>query len=362
MKIFKVPEQNKNLRIFLKKLVIFTVPVIFGFSGLAFYNYEFDPYGVIKGDMDAQITEPNQHYLKVKYVLNHPYKYDAFLFGSSRVGKIDVSKISDSNRWYNFTYSEALPAEIAEDLKILLDNGVKMKKVLIGLDELSYMIPPDAHETQSLRKPYKNKLNPFLGYLFLKPSFSLLKQINDFDTSRFYTPGTYKVIYKSGSFSPNKKDEFIEEHPQIHAQDPVFESPYWKSYFSENIDYTIENVEKIKQICREHEIKPIFFINPMYAKTYINAVSYDFLSFLDDLSSVTWFYDFSGLNKITTNKFNYYESSHYRPIIGDKIVRTIFKSGNRNKSIVNNDNIDSVLQIKKQELKHVQIQNQHSSL
>ena len=60
-----------------------------------------------------------------------------------------------------------------------------MKKVIIGVDELSYMIPPDAHETQSLRKPYMNKLNPFLGYLFSETIFFIAKANNECDTSSF---------------------------------------------------------------------------------------------------------------------------------------------------------------------------------
>ncbi len=353
---------RKILEYFVKNLLIFTVPVILFFTGVAFYNYEVDPYGVIKGDMDAQITEPNEHYLKMKYILDYPDKYDSFLFGSSRVGKIDVNKISHSDNWYNFAYSEAVPSEIANDLQILLDNNVTIKKVIVGVDELSYLIPEEVHENHSLAKPYMNKLNPFLSYLFLKPSIPLLKQMLSADTSQFYTPGTYNIIYKTGNFSPNKKDEFIEKNPKIHARNPAFESPYWKPYFEEDINGTIKDIEKIKQICLENGIESIFFINPMYKVTYVNAVSYNFFNFLEELSTVTWFYDFSGLNQTTTNEFNFYESSHYRPFIGDKIINSMFLSKNQKRFIVNSDNIDSVIERKKIELKRANIQNRISGM
>ena len=67
--------------------------------------------------MDAQITEPNQHYLKVKYVLNYPDKYDSFLFGSSRVGKIDVNKISHSTTGTILLIRKLCPPKLQSDLQ-----------------------------------------------------------------------------------------------------------------------------------------------------------------------------------------------------------------------------------------------------
>lgn len=42
------------------------------------------------------------------------------------------------------------------------------------------------------------------------------------------------------------------------------------------------------------------------------------------LAQITPYYDFSGLNRITTDDYYYYEVSHYRPIVGDMIIHRIF--------------------------------------
>ncbi len=50
----------------------------------------------------------------------------------------------------------------------------------------------------------------------------------------------------------------------------------------------------------------------------------DYLRYLKEISNITDFYDFSGYNTITMNNYNYYESSHYRPLVGAIIAGRIF--------------------------------------
>jgi hypothetical protein len=38
------------------------------------------------------------------------------------------------------------------------------------------------------------------------------------------------------------------------------------------------------------------------------------------------YYDFSGLNSITTNNYYYYETSHFRPVVGDMMLNIMFQT------------------------------------
>jgi hypothetical protein len=78
----------------------------------------------------------------------------------------------------------------------------------------------------------------------------------------------------------------------------------------------------------------------------------DYLNYLKSIAKITDFYDFSGYNSITTNNCNYYETSHYRPHIGELIAGRIFKD--KNISIPNDfgtwvtkENVDKYLKNKK---------------
>ena len=80
--------------------------------------------------------------MKVRYLLENPTKYDAYCFGSSRVGNIDLTKIEDGHRYYNMTYSEGLPEEWLADVKIMLKHQVTIKRILVGCDDFSFRVDP----------------------------------------------------------------------------------------------------------------------------------------------------------------------------------------------------------------------------
>lgn len=65
-------------------------------SNLQIIRYHFDRYGIYNKDFSTLRVEPNQHIVKMQYLLDNPSKYNALCFGSSRVGNIDTRKI---NNW-----------------------------------------------------------------------------------------------------------------------------------------------------------------------------------------------------------------------------------------------------------------------
>lgn len=282
---------------------------------IAGYNVWNDTSGLYNTDFSQPRPEPNQHFVKMRYLLANPTKYDAFCFGSSRVGNIDLQKIPSSCRYYNMTYSEGLPQECLNDLTILLHHHVTVKQVMLGLDDFSFRVNPQSHETQYLRIPYKeNNLPTYFAYLMKKPEKPYQK-LNIDKRSIF-------DIYDSGRPLHPAPDEDIEAHPEKHQQEMNKKKP--TLYTGNRIAQTIQNIHDIKQICTENNIELIVFINPIHHKTYEANNLDEFDTFKRELAKITPYYDFSGLNRITTNDYYYYETSHYRPIVGDMIIHRIF--------------------------------------
>ena len=79
----------------IKNIFNFSLPLLMHFLIVVIYNVIVDPFGVIRGDMENQINAPNERFLKMKYIINNSNKYDSYLFGSSRVGKIKIKKDMD---------------------------------------------------------------------------------------------------------------------------------------------------------------------------------------------------------------------------------------------------------------------------
>ena len=84
-----------------------------------------DPYNVFHVDHIRDMgVEPNKNFIKMKYVLENKDKYDTFIFGSSRVGFLYFDT-SPYEHYYNMSYSEGLPKEHLDNLKVLLAAGVQ---------------------------------------------------------------------------------------------------------------------------------------------------------------------------------------------------------------------------------------------
>ncbi len=286
----------------------------------AMLNYVLDPYSIFHEDFTRLTREPNGHFIKMKYLVNNPSRYDSFLFGSSRVGHINTEKIP-GGRFYNVYYSEGLPAEFLQNIRLLLDSSVSVKNVVIGLDEFSYKIDPESHNDRGLRQPYGTGMQNFgfyCRYLFHLPSTTVLKE-------RFRAV-PIEIMYdfhKTGLPLHSQVDDYIEKNRELHAGARGFEIPLL-DYEGDRIAQTIADIEKIKRLCDSRGIKLILFINPVHKTALLNCGIQQFEEFKRKLASVGGFFDFSGCNSITTDNYYYYETTHYRYVVGDLMVQRMF--------------------------------------
>lgn len=318
---------------FVYQFFIFTIIILLSIS---FYNYFNDPYGIFRGDFSKpRPTEPNQHFVKIEYLIKNPEKYNAFCFGSSRVGNLDLTKINNNLKYYNMTYSAGLPQEWLDDVKILLNNNVKISQIMLGIDDFSFRVDPLSHHHDYLRIPYQqNNLKTYFTLLLKTPSRPLFL----FDQSK----SSFFDIYNTGRPLHPNADEEIEKDITKHMKDPKFNIP---TFYSGNyITETINSIMQIKKIANDNKIELIVFINPIHRTTYLSNNLDDFNNFKRKLVTVTNYYDFSGLNNITTNNYNYYETSHYRPLVGDMMLDIMFNKPHSTKEsfgiYVTPENID----------------------
>lgn len=305
------------------------------------WNYIFDTSGLLNRDFSSKRLEPNQHFVKVRYILTEPKKYNAFCFGSSRVGNIDLTRIDNGLHYYNMTYSEGLPAEWLSDLQFFIKQGVEVKQVMIGLDDFSLRVNPESHKGQWLRIPYKeHNLTTYFAYLLKKPE----------KPSSIGDKGSIFDIYGTGRPLHPEADEAIEADIEKHLKDDKFTKP--TVYRGNRIKETIAELEALKVLCAENNIELLVFINPINAVTYRDTNMQEFNAFKRQLAQITDYYDFSGLNEITTNNYYYYETSHYRPMVGDMIVNRLFNKGNADfGAYVTKDNVEEHLQKLEAQLK-----------
>jgi hypothetical protein len=301
--------------------------------GIVAANFCVDHHGVrlslFSGNKEIrQTVYPdglNQHMFNAELIFRRPEKFDSFLFGSSRVSVIDVAKIP-TGRFYNMSYSQGLPTQHLAVIKSILQKGIKIKSVVIGLDEFCFLLSASAHQKQLLRIMHPdiggpNRLEIFGMYFFRKPSLDELARWRD------------RVIYgkMEGRIIMNSQGVHLGWHQKEKIlqtiKKPIFQFTIQKyepiTYGQEETDEALAAIEELINLSRLHGFSITFFITPFYSNFYLNYAE-GLLSIKERLAKLTDYYDFSGINSVTTNDMNYYEESHYRYRVGDMMIKRMF--------------------------------------
>jgi hypothetical protein len=197
-----------------------------------------------------------------------------------------------------------------------------------------------------------NPLKFFSFYLFRKPStlelfyYANPERLSEYD------------IYGTGMHYRSDIDAAIEGDVEGHVNKKIFEWHVHKGDRAEAHHYVegvLEDIRKIVDLSREHSIHLTLFIHPIHKTSYLNMDLRLFFSFLKKLAAITDFYDFSGLNSVTTDNYYHYELSHYRPVVGEMIIARILSEESVRVPddfgvLVTRDNVDRHLEEKKRRL------------
>lgn len=290
-------------------------------------NVVIDPYNIFHADeIRDNGVEPNKNYIKTKFVIEHKDAYDSYLFGSSRAGFIDVSKLPDGN-WYNLSYSEGIPAEQVDTLKALIDNGEVPKQVYLSLDNISYLVAPEYHEKQLYRKAFPfvgsvhDKIGFYTAYLDTITTLESLSVIRSYDGD---DEALQKRMYSTGCEDLDIRMEFDKNNTDA----------YWATYYLPRTEEAIAEIKEFCDICQAHDIKLTVFTNPMYITTYEKSIRNGYLDFLEQLASVTDYYNFSGYNRISMDDSYYFETSHFTPQAADIIMDIMQNGGNEDEILI----------------------------
>lgn len=267
----------------------------------------------------------NQHIFNAEFIFREPTKFDSFLFGSSRVGAIDVTKIP-TGRFYNMSYSQGLPAQHLAILKAFLKKGIKIKSVMIGLDEFCFSLSASTHQKHLLRIMHPDIDGPsrpeiFCMYFFRKPD---IKELTLWKNRVLLGKLEHRMILTEDGVNLGwqEKEKIIET-----AKKPIFDFKISKYkpiiYGQQEIDETFQDIEKLIALSKANNFHITFFITPFYSQLYLNNAE-ELFRVKERLAQLTDYFDFSGINSVTTNALNYYEESHYRYLVSDMIVARIF--------------------------------------
>ena len=311
-------------------LKIWIILTFLSIPTLILINYIVDPLNILHTKFLKYDFQTNERFIKVEYLDKNNYKYNSYLFGSSRIGTThtkDIEKYIPNSKFYNLTVSLGNFYDYLNHLKYFLKKNYKLDNIYLQIDignmgyygnsNLGYLgklYPPVIDE--SLDMFYIEYLTSFLP-MSIKGKIQLNINNNKESENHIFTTGIQTNSKKEQLLNSNCK-EYIKNEPTFHRSNKrVFSAIF--------VNETIEALKNIVKLSKENNISLYVFTTP-YNKNMMDTVKInDYLEFLKSISKVVNFYDFTGYNSITVNNCNYYEHSHYRPLVGKLIAARIFK-------------------------------------
>lgn len=302
------------------------VVVLYGMTVLlllvnAFINYKYDLYGIFDKDFDKpRFAYINQRYAKMDYLLHEgKTKFDTIIFGSSRSEGIVPSNISDKT--YSLTYSSGIPNDYLRDLKTLIKNGVKLKKVYLGIDEFDYKKNPLEFSSSinyvgygTFGENLKYKLSLLFRWPGKKGFQYMTKTLKDYETIYYID----KDGSRQGFEKPSTK---IDWHKYVY--DKKFNEPTSNPEKNARISEVIQEIQEIKSLCDANGIDLEMYFTPTHITTYLSDDIDNLNEFKRQLANVADFKDFSTINFMTINNCYWQETSHAGHVILEMVTECL---------------------------------------
>jgi hypothetical protein len=304
------------------------------------YSYHFDNY------YNWQHWELNRELVSVENLRERIVKSDtpdSYIFGSSRsfVFRCNTweSFLNDHTKPYHFDAASETLYGVYNKVKYLDRNKVNIKNVLLICDVTVFSKTENEYDITHIKHPdisgesrfaYQN--NFIKGYF---SNFFFFKQIDYILSGRVkhYMGDIFVIEPGYIRTEAYENDYYYQTYDSMLRTDSIgYYEVFKKNVFDERPkqQVTSDAVIKEKQIVMLKEMKRIFdkdntrfkiVISPIYNQKKINEAD---LKILTDIFGPTAVFDYSGKNEITESKTNYYEASHFKPYIAQKIMADIY--------------------------------------
>lgn len=328
---------------FLLNTTIFLLPII----TLILTYIAIDPFSVIHRDISLAFSNKNylipinRDYQSTELLLNSYSKnnYNSFILGNSR------SIFYQTKTWTK--YIEGIPFHLNASnetifgiygkLRLLDELNVDIKNIVIVLDESTFKGTSNSSGHLFIKHPRVSK-ESYLAFHyemlkgFLSTSFFayidllITKNRKEYMIPYGINANNWMFNKEFNQLSYSNFDLTLQKDPQKYFNDKktlFFNRPSKQFYSNPAIFKTQrEFLIKIKYILDAHNTNYKIIISPLYSQIKLNKNDTQYLREIFGQQNV---FDFSGINSFTNDYHNYYEPSHYRPIVCDSIFSIIYK-------------------------------------
>lgn len=278
--------------------------------------------------------------ISTKHLLNSTVRYNTFIFGSSRTTSVYACyvqrKVKDSRAFHYGNWNESIGG-ILEKVKLLDSLGYSLDNVIIYVDtDVTF-------DDDGSAKPYDH-------YLIAHTS----KMRSRIDHFQSFISDVQNLLILAGRNPP--KDQFPNWHSDPVTNDPnhtcsdsiigtygvrelspadsakidslrtcgfLYARGKTQQYRDKQISASENSmIRELADILDKHRSKYYVVITPLYDQLKFNPEDMSVLqaAFGGNL------YDFSGINGITDDEYNYPDRKHFRPVVSKQIIDSIIRN------------------------------------
>jgi len=325
-----------------KWVKIWFIVVLGLFGTIGIFNFLIDPYGfnrmMVVNGMNS-IKEDNTRFpFKYKMPLAQKGGWDNLMLGTSKIGVMDTEPVNErlGGRTFNFSLPASSVVSQYDAFKYAVEFN-HIKNVIYGIDFLSL------NKNLKLSDNYlqfREKLRSFsrvynydiyLNFDTLKTSLKTIRN------NRSSYPKMHPYFSASGV---RHYENFIQlaQKPDFNMQKRIHKllQEFFRDWVYVDYEFSYEYMEKFKKIvdyCHRHSINLYVYIPPMYVDHFYAikeaGLKDEFETFKRKLAEITNYVDFTGVNSMTKNPNNFWDSTHLRIETTPMIMTSVIRDKNR---------------------------------
>jgi len=330
--------KQKNVWTFFRKCIWLLLPFVL----LVFIYIVNDPFLVLRSYKDydhtcVALNESTVGWFKYKKFRRVAH-YDSFILGNS------CSMAYLSSTWEKYIHGSSLRffgngegiVDVYNKLAALdRQKDQPIKNLLIVMDNATlrksnqrinfmYIMPPEVSHISEV-KFQMEFLQGFFNPAFIVPYLDF----NIFHTYRKYMNGVINPNYiahlgvRNDAINPNERK--IELEGEAYWKQGIWLRKHLrrrnKCSMRAIFNLQRELLCKIKNICTKHHTDVRIIINPDYKQVAFNPEDLNELKIIFGANRV---FNFSGVNRYTADKHNFYDLGHYRYSLGNEVLRIVY--------------------------------------
>lgn len=328
------------LRRFYTKIILLCLPFLL----MSATYFVFDPFMVLHKYKRFDVVGAYLNESHVGWETYSMYRdsigYDSFILGNSCTVGFPTQEwekhLNGGKAICMYDNSESIGGVLAK-LDALDANGATIKNVLIVLDHRSFreylpsnsfkhILPPEASGMSNIQYQLK-----FLqGYLYpdiIVPylHYKITGEVTPYMLRKYIVcPFIIREPFTNNTINPHEKEiqELGEKYWENADWVDLNETNEGNVYKPEVFPDQLRCLEKIKNLCDKHETNLKIILSPHYG-VHIQMNPQDIQKMKNVLGEKS-VYDLTGVDEFISDKHDFYEPDHYRPVLGARILQKIY--------------------------------------